>query len=429
MAASRAQKLIEQAKEAAEVRAYQMDPDVVALYTERVRRISNLLIWTGIIMGLSFTAVNVQNFAAQGAQPWSLPWLAAWVLDPMVSLVVIGILLGEGVTSRWQIETGGWIRTAKWFALLSTYTMNTWSAWSEASSSRIFLHSVPPLLVLVSAEAGPKLRDRLTEAILVAARHARNAAAEAQQAAEQWKATTDPGVATPALSGQPPVSLPAPIQPSAAPTSPLPASPMSASPLPTLSLKTLARPAPVLGAEAPAATVRIQPDPVLAAAGGPRMNGVTANGVTVNGVTARTEPAWEDMPVTGGVTRPSPESAITPPVSVESLAHTAGHAGGGQDQRTPPATRSARPAHAASPQRQAAAATPKTTKSTTRAAARPDRGNQPVPRPVQARVVPDAGAPLPAPARPKPTRTRQTGVTDSVKRQPRVRAESPDGDA
>src|SRR4051812_12141750 len=126
MKAVNAQALAKQARTAAEVRAYETDPDVVALRVEKVRTVSNRLIWSGIVIGLGFTMINVQQFAADHADPWSLEWLAAWLLDPMVSLVVVGILLAEGVTSRWQVTTGGWIRTAKWYALAATYAMNTW---------------------------------------------------------------------------------------------------------------------------------------------------------------------------------------------------------------------------------------------------------------------------------------------------------------
>src|SRR5688572_21056917 len=78
---TRGQKLAQDAAEAAEVRAYQTHPDVVALRVERVRTQVDRLCWAGIILGLAFTMTNVQWFAAAGAPPWSLPWLAAWVLD------------------------------------------------------------------------------------------------------------------------------------------------------------------------------------------------------------------------------------------------------------------------------------------------------------------------------------------------------------
>jgi hypothetical protein len=162
---SQAQKLARDAAEAAEMRAYQTDPDVVALRVERVRAQVDRLCWTGIVLGLAFTMTNVQTFAAAGSPVWSLPWLAAWLLDPTVSVVLLGILRAEQVTACYQVHTGPWVRRAKWFTLAATYTMNTWSSWAAGTASGVVLHSVPPLMVFVAAEAVTDLRDKLTEAV------------------------------------------------------------------------------------------------------------------------------------------------------------------------------------------------------------------------------------------------------------------------
>lgn len=156
------QRLARDAAEAAEVRAYQTDPDVIALRVERVRTQVDRLCWAGIVLGLAFTMTNVQSFAAAGAAAWSLPWLAAWLLDPTVSLVLIAILRAEQVTARHGVRMGLWVRRAKWFTLGATYVMNTWSSFAAGSWSGIVLHSVPPLLVFMAAEAVTDLRDRLT---------------------------------------------------------------------------------------------------------------------------------------------------------------------------------------------------------------------------------------------------------------------------
>jgi hypothetical protein len=165
---SRAQRLAQDAAEAAEVRAYQTHPDVVALRVERIRSQVDRLCWAGIVLGLAFTMTNVQVFAASGAVVWSLPWFAAWVLDPTVSLVLLAILRAEQVTSRYQVHTGWWVRGAKWFTLAATYVMNTWQSWAVGSTAGVVLHSVPPLLVFVAAEAVTDLRDKLTDAVTVA---------------------------------------------------------------------------------------------------------------------------------------------------------------------------------------------------------------------------------------------------------------------
>jgi hypothetical protein len=162
---TRAQRLAQDAAEAAEVRAYQTDPDVIALRVERVRAQVDRLCWTGIVLGLAFTMTNVQTFAAAGSPAWSLPWLAAWLLDPTVSVVLLAILRAEQVTARYQVHTGPWVRRAKWFTLTATYVMNVWASFAAGSPAGIVLHSVPPLVVFVAAEAVTDLRDKLTDAV------------------------------------------------------------------------------------------------------------------------------------------------------------------------------------------------------------------------------------------------------------------------
>ncbi|GGP97388.1 hypothetical protein [Streptosporangium pseudovulgare] len=167
---TKAQRLAAAARSAADVRAYQVDPDVVALRIERMRAWVDRLIWTGMILGLAFTAVNVQQFAAGDAERYSLAWWSAWLLDPLVSLILIGALIGEQVISRHQLRAGPWVRALKWVALTATYTMNTWEAWAALSPALILLHSVPPIMVFVAAEAVSDLRYWITEAVNVAYR-------------------------------------------------------------------------------------------------------------------------------------------------------------------------------------------------------------------------------------------------------------------
>jgi hypothetical protein len=186
---TRAQRLAQDAAEAAELRAYQTHPDVVALRVERVRIQVDRICWAGICLGLAFTMTNVQAFASAGSTPWSLPWLAAWLLDPTVSLVLLAILRAEQVTARYQVHTGPWVRVAKWFTLSATYTMNTWTSYEDGSLSRIVLHSVPPLVVFVAAEAITDLRDKLTEAVTVAFMNATARVHEPQHRSRQQQSS------------------------------------------------------------------------------------------------------------------------------------------------------------------------------------------------------------------------------------------------
>lgn len=160
---SAADKLGQDAAEAARIRSLANHPDVIALRVEKVRSQVDTLMWVGIVLGLAFTMVNVQHFAASGAPAWTLPWLAAWLLDPMVSLVLVAVLRAEQITARYQVATGVWASRTKWFAFSATFVMNTWQSWARLDLAGIVLHSVPPVLVLCAAETAPWLRDRLTE--------------------------------------------------------------------------------------------------------------------------------------------------------------------------------------------------------------------------------------------------------------------------
>ncbi|MQA06898.1 MAG: hypothetical protein GEV07_30805 [Streptosporangiales bacterium] len=184
------------------------------------------LVWTGIVLGLAFTMSNVAQFAAGGATAWSVPWVTAWLLDPMVSLCLIGVLLAESTLARYQLKAGRWVRAAKWGLLTATYVMNTWQSWATTDVAAIVLHSVPPLVVFVMAEAITDLRDRLTDAVIAAhtwARHHRDHATTVPTTCvDPTPADMDPAIdhagpliesagedQTPSGEDQPPVDLPA----------------------------------------------------------------------------------------------------------------------------------------------------------------------------------------------------------------------------
>jgi hypothetical protein len=156
-------------------RAGQRRPPTGQVGSESMARVAeqvDRLCWTGILLGLAFTMTNVQQFAASGARAWSLLWCAAWLLDPMVSLVLLAILRAEQATARYGVRMGGWVRTAKWFTLAATYVMNTWSSFTAGSPSSVVLHSVPPLVVFVAAEAVTDLREKLGVAVAAASMNA-----------------------------------------------------------------------------------------------------------------------------------------------------------------------------------------------------------------------------------------------------------------
>ncbi|MBV9010658.1 MAG: hypothetical protein JO272_01185 [Pseudonocardiales bacterium] len=188
------QRLAAEAAEAARVRDALTHPDVVALRVDRVRLLADRFIWSGIAVGLLFTMINVQVFAAQDAERFSLGWWGAWFLDPAVTVILLGVLIAEGVTSRWQVHMGAWARGAKWSLLAATYVMNTWQAWDAGWWAGVVLHSVPPLAVFVGAECRTGIQDKLTECVHAARAHATH---RTEQAATQTtpRSGAEPGEA------------------------------------------------------------------------------------------------------------------------------------------------------------------------------------------------------------------------------------------
>jgi hypothetical protein len=182
---SLAARLTAKAAEAAEVRAAQQSPHVKALTIERQRAVFNVMIWAAVVIGLAYTASNVQQFAARGADQYSIAWWFAWGLDPTVQIALVAVLLIDQVISSHGGKTPRAGLAIKWGALVMTYLMNTWAAWSALDARLVLLHSVPVVGVFLVVSAAPRLRDALTRTI-------------EQVAAEQTGPVLDNPVAAPA---------------------------------------------------------------------------------------------------------------------------------------------------------------------------------------------------------------------------------------
>lgn len=170
-----------------------MSPDDVAAAAERARRTVDIATWVAVGLGLAFTAVNVQAFAAGGAPVGSPGWSVAWLLDPMVSILLLAVVRAEQVTARWQLPMPWQVWAVKWAAFAATYAMNTWSAWRDGVPSSVVLHSVPPVFVLLAAEVAPALRDRLSEAVARAEELRRAMRATSELAPAPALTPADPG--------------------------------------------------------------------------------------------------------------------------------------------------------------------------------------------------------------------------------------------
>ncbi|MER7395473.1 hypothetical protein ABT381_08150 [Streptomyces sp. NPDC000151] len=111
------------------------------------------------VIALVFTATNVTTFATDHHVS---PWIA-WLLDPMVAVALGAVLIFDGRLSEYGVHPSGWATGLRWFAGLGTWVMNCWgSLWPEGTPfgvpravdpAGLVLHSIPPALLIILAEA------------------------------------------------------------------------------------------------------------------------------------------------------------------------------------------------------------------------------------------------------------------------------------
>lgn len=135
--------------------------------TADLERIDRLLTTVLVVLGfggLIFTAVNVTLFAIEHDTHPGI----AWMLDPLVSLALLGVLFVDGKLAAHGYKPSGWPFALRWFAGLATWLMNCWGSlypkgeftgWPDrADPAGLLLHSVIPFLVILLAEAGAGYR-------------------------------------------------------------------------------------------------------------------------------------------------------------------------------------------------------------------------------------------------------------------------------
>ncbi|MFF6933574.1 MULTISPECIES: extensin [unclassified Streptomyces] len=170
---------------------------------------------TVAVVALAFTATNVTLFAIDH----HISVYIAWLLDPMVAVALGAVLIVDGRLSEHGVQPSGWATGLRWFAGLGTWLMNCWgSLWPagtpfgmprEIDPAGLVLHSIPPVLLIVLAEAITFYRRAILDRIAVL-RDQVDTVVERVEAPTVHPASTP--TLTPAPAGQPgTVARPAPV--------------------------------------------------------------------------------------------------------------------------------------------------------------------------------------------------------------------------
>ncbi|MEU8498422.1 hypothetical protein AB0C86_17100 [Streptomyces lavendulae] len=138
----------------------------IAALQEMLSKLTRVLV-TVAVVALVFTASNVTMFAIEHHVS---PWIA-WLLDPMVAVALGTVLIFDGRLSEYGLYPSGWASVLRWFAGLGTWVMNCWtSLWPagtgfgiprEVDPAGLVLHSIPPVLLIVLAEAISHYRHQI----------------------------------------------------------------------------------------------------------------------------------------------------------------------------------------------------------------------------------------------------------------------------
>ncbi|MFE5562242.1 hypothetical protein [Streptomyces sp. NPDC056544] len=138
----------------------------IAALQEMLSKLTRVLVAVAVV-ALVFTASNVTMFAIDHHVS---PWIA-WLLDPMVAVALGTVLIFDGRLSEYGLYPSGWASVLRWFAGLGTWVMNCWtSLWPVGSSfgiprevdpAGLVLHSIPPVLLIVLAEAISHYRHQI----------------------------------------------------------------------------------------------------------------------------------------------------------------------------------------------------------------------------------------------------------------------------
>lgn len=148
---------------------------------DRVRAVGDRLavaLWVVAAGGLIVTMVNVFLLAVHHGMPQQ----TAWLVDPLLSIALFTVLVGDGVLARNGCKSTGWAQVLKYGAGSATLALNVWQAVADRDGAAILLHSVTPVLVIALAEVTPAYRLRFAS---LADTLAGRAAAAANEAAER----------------------------------------------------------------------------------------------------------------------------------------------------------------------------------------------------------------------------------------------------
>ena len=126
---------------------------------KRVRRTGRAVdaaLWAvaGLVGAFSFANVHGVAVAHGTSDP------EAWLLAPIVDIALLTGITADATLSRYGARSGAWGAVLRWFCGAATWLLNIWDAVTSGDIGAVVTHSVPPIVLILLAEAAPRYRQR-----------------------------------------------------------------------------------------------------------------------------------------------------------------------------------------------------------------------------------------------------------------------------
>lgn len=126
-------------------------------HLRRVARALDAALWLVALAVGVYSLANVHTVAvAHGTDDPQ-----AWLLAPIVDVALFGGITADSVLSRYPgVHPPKWGTALRWFCGGATWTLNVWDAAASGDLGAIVSHSVPPIVLILLAEAAPRYRQQ-----------------------------------------------------------------------------------------------------------------------------------------------------------------------------------------------------------------------------------------------------------------------------
>lgn len=125
----------------------------------RTRRVVDGSLWAIVLGSVVFSLMTGSPLVSEHSH-WR--WVG-WILPTIVDAALILSLSADSILSRHGVKSGHWPTAFRWATGLFSLYLNTWSSIEAHDWTGTAIHSIAPVLLILSAEVAPRYRQAFHE--------------------------------------------------------------------------------------------------------------------------------------------------------------------------------------------------------------------------------------------------------------------------